>query len=346
MDAKLQQLGLSRYATHIKACASDIDTLRILSVSDLMNCRAGPRMLNRAQAKYIVRKVQQSLPPKEELNLNKLQEQISDIDKKLKNLGLGEYASVIKACASDVGTLPFVTVDDLMNQENSPRPLTKAQARLVVERCTPKKKRAIKPLSEKRAIKPLSEKKPEIINKATPKKKIIKLTSPKKNERIIKVTTSKKNERSKSVHKKNIIAITPTKKLQTVVLPRKRTTPIVLKRTPTKKAVFKNPLDLKIHQLGLSRFAPAIKECASGVDTLTYVTVDDLTSSELDVAPLTNIQARLVVQRLKKLENCENSNPNFRELCSEEKLAQDLDKLEILQRENEADAIYNCFSQV
>jgi len=337
MDAKLQQLGLSRYATHIKACASDIDTLRNLSVSELMNCRAGPRMLNRAQAKYIVRKVQQSLPPKEELNLSKLQEQISDIDKKLQNLGLGEYASVIKACASDVGTLPFVTVDDLMNQENSPMPLTKAQARLVVERCTPKKKQAVKPLSEKKS---------EIINKATPKKKIIKLTTPKKNERIIKVTTSKKNERSKSVHKKNIIAITPTKKLQTVVLPRKRTTPIVLKRTPAKKAVSKNPLDLKIHQLGLSRFAPVIKECASGVDTLTYVTVDDLTSNELDVAPLTNMQARLVVQRLKKLENCENTNPNFRELCTEEKLAQDLDKLEILQRENEADAIYNCFSQV
>lgn len=131
-------------------------------------------------------------------------------------------------------------------------------------------------------------------------------------------------------------------------MPRKRNTPLSRRNlTPKKKIVLNvDPLDLKIRQLGLNRFASVIKECASGVDTLAYVTVDDLTSKELDVQPLTNIQARLVVQRLKQLENTENSNPNFQEVCTEEKLAHDLDKLEILQKENEADAIYNCFSQV
>jgi len=105
-------------------------------------------------------------------------------------------------------------------------------------------------------------------------------------------------------------------------------------------------MDLTIHQLGLGRFASVIKECASGVDTLAYVTIDDLTSNELGVAPLSRIQANVVVQRLKQLENIENSNPNFSEHLRKQNLARDLDKLEILRKENDADAIYNCFSDV
>merc|ERR1712226_475038 len=133
-----------------KKISSGLNTLPLLTVRDLMAVRVGSRVLTRAQAKLIVRKLQLSSPPREELNLNKLQEQISEIDQKLQNLGLGKYASVIKACASDVATLPYVTIDDLMSSENSPRPLTKSQARLVVERCTPQKKRQIKPLGERK----------------------------------------------------------------------------------------------------------------------------------------------------------------------------------------------------
>jgi len=198
MDTKLRQLNLLQYSTAIKACASDISTLPFVTVDDLICCRVGGKVLNKAQAKHVVRKLQQP-SPKKGLDVKELQEQISGIDKKLQSLGISEYASVIKACASDASTLPFVTIDDLMSNDNSSRPLTKAQARLVVERCTPKKSRVIKSLSEKNSQ----------ANKITPSKNIaIKLNS-------------KKEIAFKPSPKINIVKFTPNKTLRTVI-PKKK----------------------------------------------------------------------------------------------------------------------------
>lgn len=395
MDAKLKELGLMKFASAIKACASDIDTLSFITVEDLISVDS-PAALNRAQAKLVVRRLMavpkpkitktkavvlrrqcrtplttkslRQLPtttPRTKLKREisdgciKLDNEISEIDSKLKELGICEYASVIKACASDVSTLEFVTVEDLMSEDNGVKPLSESQASFVVDRCTPKKKKlemnkCIKNSAAKVGVKLTPRQKHEV--KITPRKKTTIVTPLAKshiqrsgvnNSQVTKLTLA--NTKS-NVSKSQVINLstknqTPTTKLKSVSNTKLRT--VVLK-TPTKTPIKKlSVMDRIIQKLGLSQYSAVIKECASEVDTLAYVTECDLMGEEVDGVKLTKAQAEYVVMKLQffasRRKNCsENEDPNTADFNWDDSLARDLDNLEIIQRETDAEDIYNC----
>lgn len=384
MDAKLKELNLVKFAPAIKACASDIGTLSFVSVEDLMSVNS-TIALNRAQAKLVVRRLMavpkpkiakaktkavvlrrqcrtprtKSLrqPPtttprtklKREISEGsvKLDHDISEIDDKLKDLGIYEYSSVIKACASDVSTLEFVTVEDLMSKENGVKPLSKSEASYVVDRCTPKKK------NRNVGVKLTPRQKYEV--KITPRKKT-NIVTPLgksqvqrvgfKNSQITKLSlvNTKSNVSKSQVISLSSKNLTPAPKLKTVLNTKLRT--LVIK-TPTKTPIKLSVMDRIIQKLGLCQFGAVIKECASGVDTLAYVTECDLMEEDVGGMKLTKVQAEYVVMKLQffasRRKNCsENEDPNTADFDWDESLARDLDNLEIIQRETDAEDIYSC----
>jgi len=368
MDAKLKELDLVKFAPAIKACASSIGTLSFVAVADLMSVDS-TIALNRAQAKLVVRRLmavpkpkiskassktkavvlrRQCRTPRRTKSLRqpptttprtklkreisegcvKLDHDISEIDGKLKELGICEYASVIKACASDVSTLEFVTVEDLMSKENGVKPLSKSEASFVVDRCTPKKKK--REINKNVGVKLTPRQKYEV--KITPRKKT-NIVTPLGKSQIQRVGFKKVI----SLSSKNS---TPTPKLKAASNTKLRT--IVIK-TPVKLSF----MDRIIQKLGLCQFSAVIKECASGVDTLAYVTECDLMEEDVGGIKLTKVQAEYVVSKLQlfasRRKNCsENEDPNTADFEWDESLARDLDNLEIIQRETDAEDIYSC----
>jgi len=132
---------------------------------------------------------------------------------------------------------------------------------------------------------------------------------------------------------KKTIKSSPQRKVRVKITPRKL-------NPKTKVVAEVSAMDRKIKELGVSEFADAIKECASGVDTLQYISVNDLMSDEL-VNKLTNEQARLVVWLIRKSSSRdENKNPNIDSLCK------DLDSLEFLEKKTDAEDIYDCLESL
>lgn len=394
MDAKLKELDLMKFASAIKVCAADIDALPFITVEDLMSIDS-PVALNRAQAKLVVRRLMavpkpkikktkavvlrrqirtplankslRELPtitPRTKLKREisdgcvKLDNEISEIDNKLKELGIAEYASVIKACASDVSTLEYVTVEDLMSEDNGVKPLSESQASFVVDRCTPQKKKIELNEGLKNSAAGV---------KLTPRHKYeVKITSRKKTSIATPLAKShiQRSGFKKSQFTKLALANTKSNvsKSQVINLSTKNQTPTKAKlkaasNTKLKTVVIKTPaktpkkklsvMDRIIQELGLSQFSAVIKECASGVDTLAYVTESDLMGEEVDGVKLTKVQAEYVVMKLQffasRRKSCsENEDPNTVDFNWDESLARDLDNLEIIQRETDAEDIYSC----
>jgi hypothetical protein len=258
----------------------------------------------------------------------KLEKEISELDQKLRELGLSDYGTVIKSCASEVGTLPFITVDDLMSpQKDGVKPLNKAQASLVVEKCTPKKKSVhVATAMESTPLRSLqisSEEKYPI--NVTPKKSIV--------FRTPKPAKAKLSERS-------LKKVTPNRRIINLRI---------------KKSFVPSPIgskdyavDKAIQRLQLGKFAAVVKECASGVDTLPFITIADLTSRELKATPLTHQQATFVIKKIQKYSSVldENKDPNSVSQWEDKALLRDLDNLEIIERQAEANDILNCLASI
>lgn len=97
----------------------------------------------------------------------------------------------------------------------------------------------------------------------------------------------------------------------------------------------------------MGRYASVVKECASGIDTLRYITIADLTSRSLKATPLTQQQATFVVNKLRHFTGLdENKDPNSGKQWEDETLIGDLDNLEIIERQAEANDILSCLASI
>lgn len=372
MDATLEQLGIGAFASAIKECASDPSTLSFITEEDLVSEDLGNDALSKAQAKLVIRKLKQlkdskprrvlirraqnnSTPQqkskpiqkpeavqkftpatklRKEISIasEKLEKEISELDQKLRELGLTDYATVIKACASEVSTLPYVTVDDLMSpQKAGVEPLSKAQASLVVKKCTPKKKPlrtvVVKKTTPFKPVPITAEQK--YPTRKTPKKSLVFLTP-----KPVNVKSSRSS--LKKVTPSRIISLSGKKLLRS-------TNTFVPSPVGSKDYA----IDKAIKNLQLGRYASVVKECASGIDTLRYITIADLTSRSLKATPLTQQQATFVVNKLRHFTGLdENKDPNSGKQWEDETLIGDLDNLEIIERQAEANDILSCLASI